>query len=134
MKVLATVISILIALSAQTFANETEKTLEDRLERRINTLTSSMKKFKEVKKADVDTISRDKVLQKVAKRIEKDTVALNTALEHLNFYMELQELRRTNDDELRRTQYNIASIKAEMKELRKDLAQNTDDKVMIAAK
>jgi len=118
-KFTAIIISLLVLASFDAKANETEDTIEKALEQRIEQLSKSLNKYKEMKVALKDSTDREATLRKATARLRRQTASVDTALDSLDFYLEVQQIRKSDNTELNKTNNSISHIKDQIRRIRR---------------
>jgi hypothetical protein len=134
-KITAIIVSLLVLTSFTAQANETESKIEKKLEQRIEKLSNALNKYKAMKAAvKSDAADRETTLRKATARLKRETVAISTDLDSLDLYLEIQEIRKTDSNDLNDTKESITSIKDQIHNLKRIMIASTDNTQKVVAK
>ena len=133
-KITAIIISLLVLASFDAIANDTEDSIEKALEQRIERLSKSLDKYKAMKVAAKDTVEREATLLKATARLRSDVASVNSTLDSLDFYLEVQQIRNSDTDELQKTNDSITYLKDQIKGLKRVMIASTTTQSEVVAK
>ncbi len=126
----ASFLTILIALvGIEARANGTEDTLQKRMQKKVDRLASTLRHFNQIKRSSKAgaksraATNREVMLRIICRRLKSEAKDLIRTVDSMQLYLTMQEAQKRNNPELDNTKTAIASLKQEIKQLKRSLGK-----------